>query len=323
MTDLAAALFYTGPGQAEIREVTLPPLSEGWVEVETIASALSRGTERLVFNGQIPHSEFQRMAAPFQSGEFPFPVKYGYSAVGRVVAGPKDLEGQPVFCLYPHQSRFRVPASAVIPLPEGVPPSRAVLGANAETALNAIWDAAPKPGTRVLVVGAGLLGCLIAAFLSRRGDLSVCAMDVLALRGAIFSDFNVRFMSATECPEPCVQAFHTSASSAGLESAINALAPEGEVIELSWYGDKTVSISLGGSFHSQRLSIRASQVGQIARARRASTTHAERLSAALSHLADPRLDALITEEVAFSELPAALPRLLGADADGIATRIVY
>ena len=325
VTTTAQALFYTAPGVAELRQVTLAPLLPGQVEVRTLWSAISRGTERLVSAGAVPPGEHAAMRAPHQEGDFPFPVKYGYAAVGVVEAGPDALVGRHVFSLYPHQSRFRVPAAAVVVLPDDVPAARAVLAANAETALtalNAIWDAEPKPGERVLVLGAGLLGCLIAAFLSRIHE-TVDVTDKLAEPAAAVADFPVNFVSVEALGDDYDLVFHTTASAAGLQSAIDALAFEGRVIELSWFGDRPVGLMLGGAFHSRRLSIRASQVGQVAPSRRAATSRRDRLAEALALLADARLDRLITGEVAFGDLPAEIPRLLASDAPGIATRIRY
>jgi 2-desacetyl-2-hydroxyethyl bacteriochlorophyllide A dehydrogenase len=320
--DTAKALFYTAPGVAELRSVVLPPLASGDVEVRTLFSGLSRGTERLVSAGAVPPSEHTRMRAPHQEGDFPFPVKYGYAAVGVVEAGPDALVGRHVFSLYPHQTRFRVPVGAVVPLPDDVPATRAVLGANAETALNAIWDAEPKPGERVLVLGAGLLGCLVAAFLSRLHQ-QVDVTDKLPEPGAAVADFPVNFVSPEALGGDYDLVFHTTASATGLQMAIDALAFEGRVFELSWFGDRPVSLMLGGAFHARRLTIRASQVGHVAPSRRAATTRRDRLAEALALLADPRLERLITGEVAFADLAAEIPRLLSPDAPGIATRIRY
>ncbi len=322
VSETAEALFYSPPGVAEIRPVALPPLGPADVEVRTLCSALSRGTERLVLEGRVPASEHARMRAPFQEGDFPFPVKYGYAAVGTVEAGPEELRGRHVFCLHPHQTRFRVPADAVVALPEGLPPGRAVLGANAETALNAIWDADLQPGERVLVLGAGLLGCLIAAFLSRTHG-SVYVTDRLADHGAALADFPVRFLSTQAVGDDHDVVFHTTGAPAGLQAALDALAFEGRVVELSWFGDREVALALGGAFHSRRLTIRASQVGAVSPARRATTSRRDRLAEALALLDDPRLDRLITGEVAFADLAGAIPRLLAADAPGIATRVRY
>lgn len=323
-SETSRALWYAAPGQAELRPAELAPLSPGWAEVETAFGALSRGTERLVFEGRVPTSEWDRMRAPFQEGAFPFPVKYGYAAAGRVIAGPETLIGRAVFALHPHQETFRLPADAVLPLPEGLPPERAVLAANAETALNAIWDAEIPPGSRVLVVGAGLLGCLVAGFLACRNDLSVDMTDVVASRRNIAGEINVTFREPTEIATDYVVALHTSASAGGLETALDALAFEGRVIELSWFGDRPVSVPLGGAFHANRLTIQCSQVGHVARPRRAALSRRQRLAAALDALADaPWADALITEEVDFADLPEAIPRLLAPGASGIATRIRY
>lgn len=319
MSQVARALYYTGPGLADIRDAPLPPLAGDWVEVRTLWSALSRGTERLVAQGLVPPSEYDRMRAPFQGGDFPYPVKYGYAAVGVIEAGPGA--GAEVFCLYPHQTRFRVPGAAVVPLPPGVPAARAVLGANAETALNALWDAEIGPGARVLVVGLGLLGCLVTAFLSLRADLTVVGVDPVAARAGVLAEFPVRVGTAPEGEFDV--AIHTSATPAGLGIALDALAFEGRVIELSWYGANPVPVPLGGAFHARRLTIRSSQVGHVAPARRATTTHRDRLAQALGLLADPRFEAFLTDEVAFDDLPGAISRLLAPGAAGIATRIRY
>ncbi|MEM8792043.1 MAG: zinc-binding alcohol dehydrogenase [Pseudomonadota bacterium] len=317
------ALTYVAPHQALLSDWEVPEMGEGKVRLRTLLSALSRGTERLIFEGRVPEGEFERMRAPFQLGGFPFPVAYGYSAVSHVEEGPADLLGRTVFSLSPHQEIACLPVGAVIPLPDDLPAERAVLAANMETALNAIWDAELRPGSRVAIVGAGLLGCLIAGLLSRRTDLTVHVVDLLPQRSATLADFHVSFISTTEQSDSVETVFHTSASAAGLQSAIDMLEFEGTVIELSWFGAGPVEIDLGGAFHSKRLTIKASQVGHVAQSRRASTSHRQRLSLALDALRDPRLDAFITEEVAFDALPGELSRLLGPGADGIATRIRY
>ena len=321
MMDAAHALVYAAPRRAEIVPVCL---GEGEVQIRAGFGGLSRGTERLIFEGRVPEAEHDRMRAPFQVGAFPFPVRYGYALVGEVEAGPAQLVGRTVFALHPHQTRALVPHTAAIPVPEGVPASRAILAANMETALNALWDAAPRPGARCLVVGAGLVGWLVTALLSRRADLSVDITDIRPETGVTADDFDVRFVSPdTVEPGRYDLAFHTSATGAGLATALDALVFEGTVIELSWYGDASPRVPLGGAFHAQRLIIRSSQVGHVAPARRRALSHRGRLERALEALTDPRLDRLITEDVAFRDLPGELPRLLGSGAPGIATRIVY
>ena len=322
MTDQGHALVYSAPGEARIETVELPPLRPGMVEVETLYSGLSRGTERLVFRGMVPKDEWSRMRAPLQVGDFPFPVRYGYSTVGRVTAG--DNTGQTVFCLHPHQTRFRADHAWAVPVPAEVPPERAILAANMETALNALWDAAPRPGERCLVVGAGMVGWLITCLLSARSDLSVVLTDVVSETGAVANDLNVTFVTPDNVPDGRFDiAFHCSAAEAGLQAAIDSLGFEGRLIELSWYGDRPVQVHLGGNFHANRLRIISSQVGHVAPSRRASTPHRRRLELALAALTDDRLDRLITGETHFRDLPAALPALLSDGAPGIATRIVY
>lgn len=318
------ALIYAAPGVARIDSVVLEPPEPGTVTVRTRFSAISRGTERLVFQGRVPEAEWDRMRAPFQIGDFPFPVRYGYAAVGRVEDGPEALIGRDVFALHPHQTVFRMPVSAVVPVPQDVPAERAVLAANMETALNAVWDAKLRPGCRCLVVGAGLLGWLLTALLSLRADLSVGITDISRESGTPAHDFRVRFMSPPDVAHGAYDVvFHTSASSAGLQTAIDALDFEGRVIELSWYGDRPVEVDLGGNFHAARLSIVSSQVGHVATPRRAAYGYRDRMERALKALKDDRLDALLTENVGFHALPDALPDLLAPNAPGIGIRVVY
>ena len=321
MDQTAQALVYSAPREARIETVELGSVG---THVQTFFSGLSRGTERLIFNGKVPLSEHDRMRAPLQVGEFPFPVRYGYACVGTVESADSVLHKKTVFCLHPHQTAFRAVETMLVPVPATVPPSRAVLAANMETALNAIWDARVRPGTRCLVVGAGLLGWLITSLLSRRKDISIDITDIRANPGVKADDFSVNLMTPEQVPQRSYDVvFHTSASAAGLQTAIDALDFEGVVIELSWFGDSSVNIGLGGNFHANRLSIQCSQVGHVAPARRNSLGFRDRLALALDVLDDPRLDLLITEEVRFRDLPAELPRLLGDGAPGIATRIIY
>lgn len=312
------ALWYTGPGRAAIRPGAA---GAGELLVETLWSGLSRGTERLVFEGRVPPSEHGRMRAPMQEGDFPFPVKYGYANVGRVAEGPPALLGRTVFSLAPHQAAFRCRAGDVLVLPEGLPPRRAVLAANMETALNAIWDAEPGPGDRVAVIGAGLVGCLTAFLARHLAGASVILCDRLPERQITAAHLGVDFVTEPSGLGEMRLVFHASASAAGLAAGLDMLGLEGTLVELSWHGAEPVPVPLGGAFHARRLRILSSQVGHVAPSRRATHGPRDRLAEALRLLADPRLDALITGEVAFRDLPAALPRLLARDAPGIATAI--
>ena len=303
---VARALWYVKPGIAEIRTERLAPLPPGYVRVATEYSALSRGTERLVSLGEVPNSEWSRMRAPLQAGDFPFPVKYGYAAVGRAVGGPDDLVGRRVFSLHPHQDQFQIPAASVLALPDGIPSKRATLAANMETALNAHWDAGTAPGDKVLVVGAGIVGLLIAHLAKRIAGTQVTLVDVEPGRESLAAKLGISFALPGSAPADNRIVFHTSATSAGLETAIEAAAFEGTIAELSWYGDKPVTVRLGGAFHSRRLRLISSQVGHVSAGHRPSTTHRQRLERALSMLDDPALDCLVDHEIAFADLPGAL-----------------
>jgi threonine dehydrogenase-like Zn-dependent dehydrogenase len=293
------------------------------LKVVTLFTGVSRGTERLVFEGKLPRSEWARMRAPHQEGDFPFPVKYGYAAVGVVERGPDSLSGRTVFALFPHQDQFVIRADEVVPVPEPVPARRAVLAANMETALNGVWDSGVSAGHNVLIIGAGILGALVAAILGRMPGVRVGLVDVRPDRAELADVLGADFFAPQNAPGGADVVFHTSASESGLRLALGCAGFEGRIVELSWYGDREVSLPLGEAFHSQRLQLVSSQVGHVAPSHRPRWTHRDRLEKALALLDDPRLDTLITDEVAFEDLPDELPRLLAPDAPGLATVIRY
>src|SRR5690348_5112128 len=305
---VAQAFWLREPGRGEICPVGLPEPGPGDVVVRTVRSGISRGTETLVFRGGVPLDLRARMRAPFQDGDFPGPVKYGYLNVGAVEEGPAELRGRTVFCLYPHQTAYVVPAAAVFLVPEDVPPARAVLAGTVETAVNALWDAGPLLGDRVAVVGAGMVGCCVARLLSRFPAVEVTLVDVDAGRAEVAAALGVEFALPADAAVDRDLVVHASATSAGLQRSLELLAPEGTVIDLSWYGDTEVRLSLGGAFHSGRLGIRASQVGTVSPARAGRRTAADRLSLALELLRDPTFDALISGRSPFSELPEVMAR---------------
>jgi NADPH:quinone reductase-like Zn-dependent oxidoreductase len=308
--EVAQALWYVAPGQAEIRQERLSSLGAGQVRVRAIYSALSRGTEALIAAGRVPESEFERMRAPFMGGRFPFPVKYGYASVGEVEAGPQALVGRNVFALHPHQTKFDMPAEAVVPLPSEIPTSRAVLAANMETALNATWDAAPGPAGRIAVIGAGVVGALIGFLCARTGGAEVTLVDIEPAREKLARALGLTFATPQNAPIDCDCVFHASATAEGLATALNCAGDEATIVELSWYGAGTVAAPLGGAFHSRRLKLISSQVGKVAPSHRATFTHRQRLEAAITLTANPALDALLAPAVAFAELPARLPDIL-------------
>jgi threonine dehydrogenase-like Zn-dependent dehydrogenase len=319
----AYAFWLRAPGEGEIRPVLVPPPGPGDVEVRTLWSGVSRGTETLVFRGGVPESQFAAMRAPFQDGDFPGPVKYGYLNVGVVEHGPAALLGRVVFCLYPHQTRYVVPAAAVTPVPDEVPPARAVLAGTVETAVNALWDAAPRVGDRIAVVGAGMVGCTVAALLARFPGVEVELVDVDPERAAVADVLGVRFALPGDAAEECDLVVHASATEAGLARSLELLAFEGEVLELSWYGDRRVTVPLGAAFHSRRLAVRSTQVGAVAPARRARRSTGDRRALALRLLADPVFDALVTEQTCFEDLPALMRDLAGGGRRALCVRVAY
>jgi 2-desacetyl-2-hydroxyethyl bacteriochlorophyllide A dehydrogenase len=320
---MARALWYVAPRVVELREIALAEPQSGEVLVRTLFSGLSRGTERLVFEGRIPPREFARMRAPAQEGEFPFPVKYGYAAVGMVEAGPAELQGRIVFALYPHQDRFVLPADAVVPIPKEVPAQRAVLTANLETALNALWDGQAAPCDRIVVIGGGLVGLLAAALAARIPGAVATLVDKEPARATLAQRLGVAFALPEAAPREADLVIHTSANEAGLALALEIAGDEATVVEASWYGAGKVGVQLGGSFHSRRLRLISSQVSVVPPHRRARWTPVRRKEATLGLLANERFNALLGEEVPFAELPRHLPRLLAPDAAGVGAYVRY
>ena len=320
----AQACWLAAPGRAELREEALPPVGPGDVLVRTLHTGISRGTESLVFRGEVPPSEHARMRAPFQSGDFPAPLKYGYSNVGIVEEGPPELLGHAVFCLYPHQSRYVVPISAVQSLPAGIPAARAVLAANMETAVNALWDAAPRIGDRIAVVGAGVLGLLVAYLAARLPGCTVQLVDTQPDRQHMARALGAGFALPADAAPGADLVVHASGQSAGLATALGLAGQEATVLELSWYGTRPVQVPLGEAFHARRLTLKSSQVGQVATAQRARWDYRRRMGLALSLLADPVLDMLVNASAPFSELPQVLQKLAtGAPGNALCYRIDY
>ncbi|SDR21616.1 zinc-binding alcohol dehydrogenase [Pseudovibrio sp. Tun.PSC04-5.I4] len=324
MPDIARALWYTAPQTIEIREEKLSQPSGNRVYLKTHASAISRGTEAIVFRGDVPVSEQERMQAPFQEGAFPFPVKYGYANVSEVIETKGNLKsGQRVFSLFPHQSNFLLPEEALYLIPEDVPSTRATLAANMETALNILWDAAVLPCAHVTVVGTGTLGSLVGYLSARIAGVKVTMVDVNKRRQDIADAFSCAFST----PEVAVGnqdvIIHCSASEAGLNTAIRIAGREARIVEASWYGRRPSGLSLGGSFHSQRLSLISSQVGQVAPIMRPRWTHRRRMEAAITLLKDDVLDTLLAPPIQFEDAPTYLPEILAGKKDTVCQPIIY
>jgi hypothetical protein len=321
--ETAEALWYSAPGLADIRQEALAPPAAGEVRVRALFGAVSRGTEALVLAGRVPVSEFERMRAPFMAGHFPFPVKYGYATVGRIEGGAEALRGRTVFTLHPHQNFFNIPASAAVVLPDNLPPQRAVLAANMETALNAVWDAMPGPADRVAIVGAGVVGSLVAYLCGRFPGAEVTLIDINPARAELAKTLGVGFSGPESAKGDCDLVVHASGHPAGLGTALELAGDEATVLEMSWYGDALVTASFGGAFHSRRLRLISSQVGQIAPSHRPRWSHGRRLAAALALLTDARLDALLAPPVLFGDLAQRLPEILDARNGILCQPIIY
>jgi hypothetical protein len=319
----ARAFWSVGAGRGEIREEALPRVGDYDVLVAARYSGVSRGTEALVFHERVPESEWQRMRAPHQAGSWPDAVKYGYASVGEVVEGAPSLIGRRVFVLYPHQDLYVVPTASVTLLPDDVPDSRAILAANMETAVNALWDAGALPGQRIVVIGAGVVGALVAYVASRIPGCQVTLVDIQRARQSLAAKLGVSFAAPEDAPGEADLVLHASASPSGLELALRLAGEEATVIELSWYGDARVAMPLGEAFHARRLTLLASQVGRVAPAMRTRWSTQRRLSLSLQLLRDDTLDALISGESAFDDMPLVMQDICAAGSGALCHRIRY
>ena len=319
----AISVWYQSQGEVVLHASRLPEPEPGFARVRALYSGISRGTERLVLAGLVPPSEFARMRAPLQEGDFPFPVKYGYCAVGIVEEGPADWLGQTVFCLHPHQDHFLAPLGMLAVVPHGIPARRATLAANMETALNALWDSGAGPCDEIAVIGAGVVGLLVAFLAARLPGAKVTLVDIDPARAALAAALGAGFATPDRLPAACDVVFHTSASEAGIASAIACAGMEAAIVEMSWYGDRVPLVPLGGAFHSRRLRLIGSQVGQVAPSRRPRWDYARRLSAALELLRHEALDLLVEGSLDLADVPRLLPAILEGGALGLAPVIRY
>jgi NADPH:quinone reductase-like Zn-dependent oxidoreductase len=319
----ARAFWVAAPGRGEIRAQQLRPLERGELLIQARASAISRGTESLVFRGEVPQSEWQRMRCPFQEGEFPGPVKYGYAVAGVVEKGAGEWCGRRVFCLHPHQDRFIVPQNAVVAIPDDVPERRATLAANMETAVNGLWDGRPGPGDRIAVIGAGVVGSLVAALAARLPGTEVELIDINPNRAALAAALGCGFAAPQQACGEADLVIHASGAPEGLATALAVAGFEATVVEMSWYGTAIAPLSLGGAFHSRRLTLLSSQVGTVPAARRERWSRRRRLALAVSLLRDPLFDLLLSGETDFLALPELMPRLALSSEDALCHTVRY
>ncbi|MFE4194496.1 zinc-binding alcohol dehydrogenase [Paenarthrobacter sp. NPDC056912] len=306
----AQAYWVTKTGHGELRSESIPKPGEGEALVRTLFSGVSRGTERVVHEGRVPTRVAERMHAPHQEGDFPGPVKYGYLSVGTVEEGPDEWRGQTVFSLHPHQDLYVVPTDQLTLIPDDVPARRAVLTGIVEVAINALWEAGPRLGDRVAVVGGGLVGGVLATLLRKYPLGRLQLVDADPDKRKLAETIEVVFALPEQAKSDNDIVFHCSASNEGLKLSLQLAGDDSDVIELSWFADKEVTLPLGEDFHARRLTIRSSQVGAVALPRRHRRTNAQRLQEAADQLRDPLFDTFLTSECQFQNLPATLAALL-------------
>ena len=319
----ARQFWIRSPGVGQIRRADLAPRQDGEVLVRTVYSGISRGTEAIVFRGEVPPSRHKEMRAPFQEGEFPGPVKYGYCSVGKVLAGPEELADRMVFCLYPHQDIYAVPATAVTPLPHQLPAARAVLAANMETAINVVWDARPVVGDRIIVIGAGVVGLLVGWLCRHTAGADVTMVDINPSKEAVARALDLPLLTEPPGTADADLVIHASGQPEGLRSALGLAGVEATIVEASWYGSRSVPLPLGEAFHTRRLTIKSSQVGLLSPLQIPRWTHARRMALALDLLRDARFDALISGESTLEELPDVMAKLSLEPGDTLCHRIRY
>ena len=323
----ARQFWIQAPGRGEIVSANLAPRQASQVLVRTLYSGISRGTESLVFRGEVPPSQYEAMRAPFQEGEFPGPVKYGYTSVGEIQEGPDSLPshaaGRTVFCLYPHQDFYCVPATAVSPVPDDLPVGRVVLAANMETAVNTVWDARPSVGDRIVVIGAGVVGLLSAWLCRQVPGTRVTVVDINPARESVARELGIQFLVEPPQSVGADLVIHASGQPEGLSSALAVAGAEATIVEASWYGSRSVPLPLGEVFHSSRLTLKSSQVGRLPPDRTPRWNHARRMKLALELLRDPRLDVLISGESKFEDLPEVLATLSRDPRGALCHRIRY
>lgn len=325
----ARSLWFTAPGEAELRPETVPPPGEGEVRVRAAASAPSGGTEMLVYRGEVP--EDTTLDLPTLEGDFGFPIKYGYALSGRVEEigpGVTGLAvGDPVFVHHPHQSRLTVPASYAVSLPHGIDPSIGVFAASLETAVNIVHDSPLKLGETALVFGQGVVGLLVAQLLRLAGAGVVLTVDPLESRRRLALALGadealtpgeglVEEVLAATGGRGADVAVEASGVGAALQEAVEAVAVEGTVVVASWYGKNPVTLALGSNFHRGRVTLRSSQVGMLNPALSPRWDHARRTQTVVELLEDPRLrlGALVSHRVPFERAPEAYRLIEGRPA---------
>ncbi|HSQ79372.1 MAG TPA: zinc-binding alcohol dehydrogenase [Candidatus Bathyarchaeia archaeon] len=318
----ARAFWLTRKGRGALKAETLDYPGGDWCVVRAMFSAVSPGTERLVAMDRVPAALRQEMRCPYMGGRFPFPVKYGYSLVGEVVQGPAELRGRVVHVLHPHQDFCVVRAKDVRPLPAGVPPARATLASNLETAITAAWDAEVMIGERILVVGFGVVGSLVARVLALGPAFEVTVAETRPDRRRLAESLGFR-VAEGRGEGHFDLAFDTSGAAAGLRSAVESVGLEGRVVAVSWFGTAPVPLDLGGTFHSRRKRIIGSQVSRLPGGLGPRWDTARRTELVFRLLERPEFDLHVGPAVSFTELPKTYGSLVGRRPQGLSPLIIY
>jgi 2-desacetyl-2-hydroxyethyl bacteriochlorophyllide A dehydrogenase len=330
---VTAAVWFPRARTVEIREEPIGDPGPGELRVRAVISALSHGTERLVYRGEVDPG--LALDLPTLAGGYGFPVKFGYASVGRVVAAGPHVGsigvGDLVFALHPHQVEYVVAASLAHRLPAGVSPEAGVFLANLDTALNVTLDAKAKPGDSVVIFGQGVVGLLLTQLLSRAG-VRVIAVEPASGRAAMSARCGanavlrpadlalVRSMTGGRGADLAIEA---SGNPGALQQAIDSVADEGTIVVCSWYGEKRVTLDLGGRFHRGRLRIVSSQVGGIDPSLAPRWDRPRRLAYATQLLSDLRLAELITHRFPFVRAADAYALLDERAADTIQVVLQY
>lgn len=319
---MAKALWHLSDSSSVIKATKLPAENSNSCIVKTAYSLISTGTERLVSLGLVPESLHSQMKVPYMQGKFSFPLTYGYSMVGRVISEQSTLFGKLVHFMHPHQDICHVEASSLFEIPENIPATRAGLASNVETALNAIWDSGLSIGDRTLVCGFGMIGALVARLLSFMPGVEVQVLEIDPGRKKKAKEMGFEVVENPE-QEQYDLAFHTSASAGGLQKCIDSVGLEGKIIELSWYGTKSIALQLGGSFHRNRKQLISSQVSIIPKQKSARWDYKRRKETVFELLKNDIFDQHISHIIPFEDTPDFFQKLRTDKLEGLGYLIKY
>lgn len=332
------AIYFISPGQVELREETLPAPAEGQVLVQTLLSAISPGTELLLYRGQFPDGLAVDENIAALAGEFHYPLRYGYSCVGRVLQIGAGVDarwsGRLVFAFNPHESAFLARIENLLPIPENLTPEQAAFLPNMETAINLVMDGRPLIGERVAVVGQGVIGLLTTALLASFPLKSLVTLDRYALRRQASLNLGAHASLDPEAagfvqnlssllPSGSDLTLELSGSPAALDQAIGLTGFDGRVIIGSWYGQKRASLDLGGRFHRSRIRLISSQVSTIAAELSGRWDKARRFSLAWEMLRTVRPERLVSKRVPIGAAAQAYQLLDQQPGEAIQILLMY